>query len=108
MSFMEPQITDKQDWFEIDTDNGIWYVPFNIPNCRVTDALACVENEDEDTIQELLLYTEGTELNEVTVVHGYGVRLSADGYMDCTEWDIFTNKREAMRAYRELQEEEGE
>ena len=105
MAFMEPEMTIKLDWLELDTNYGLTWLPADVPNCSLEDALACLDNEDEATIRELLQYTEGTELHEIRVLRGYGVRLSAPGYLDCTHWDVFTNKREAERAYRELERE---
>lgn len=106
MAFMEAEITRKQRWYSIDTDMGAWFIPTDVPNCTEAEALACVDEEDGDTIKELLRYTEGRELNEVSVLVGYGVRLSAPGYMDCTDWEVYTNKREALRAARDLEEDD--
>src|SRR5262245_11562047 len=33
---------------------------------------------------------------EVTLIRGHGVRLSAPGYLDCTEWVVFESEGEAL------------
>ena len=83
MSFMEAQITDKQWWLLIDGPCGVEALP---------------ENDLSD-------YTENHEAYSAELVHGYGVRSSAPEYLDCTPWAVYTNKREAMRAYRDEQRE---
>lgn len=84
MSFMEAVITEKMTWFEVDTKHdGIVYLPSDV--CSESDALEAADGEPE----------------RVKVVRGYGVQSSAPGYLDCTPWTVYSNKREAMRAYRE-------
>lgn len=102
MAFMEPVITSKIDWLSLDTNCGIYFVPLADANVNREQALQCLDNDDKETIKELLVYTEGTELHEVEIIHGYGIRLSANGYMDCTDWGVYANKREAIKALREL------
>lgn len=34
--------------------------------------------------------------NTVEKIEGYGVRLSASGYLDCTEWSVFDTEIEAV------------
>lgn len=36
---------------------------------------------------------------------GYGVRLSAPGYLDCTEWEVFDTEAEADAMAKELESE---
>ncbi len=110
MSFMEAQMTYKTRWYSIETDCGTWFVETCDVNCTEAEAVAALDAEDADTVKELVQYTEGTEIVEpITVIVGYGVRASAPGYTDCTDWDVYTNKREAIKAYNELcRELEGE
>lgn len=75
MAFMQAQITSKQAWVEIETsDGGTTYV---------------LESDAHDTLQG----DEGSEA--VGMVSGYGARLSAPGYMDCTDWAVFDTVQEA-------------
>ena len=55
--------------------------------------------DDEPKIVQLLRdYLEGNRVFSVQEREGYGARLSAQGYMDCTEWAVFDTEEEA-RAY---------
>ena len=94
MAFMEPQITSKEPWYRVETTAGTWWVP--------ADLVGSVRSASD-----LRDYVEG-EPQEWSPVKGYGVRLSAPGYMDATEWEVYTNKREAEARYRELEEEQRE
>lgn len=38
----------------------------------------------------------------VSKIKGYGARLSASGYLDCTEWSVFKTKREAIEHLLEI------
>lgn len=100
MSHMEVEITHKQHWYKVSTDRGTWYVPDDVPTKSRDDILnAFGESENSGTLDEMLTYIEGTEIIEaITIMYGYGVRLSAPGYLDCTGWDIYTNKRDALKA----------
>lgn len=40
-------------------------------------------------------------LSEIQVISGYGVRSTAPGYMDCTDWQVFDSLEEAEEAFRE-------
>ena len=45
----------------------------------------------------------------IEIKKGYGVRLSARGYMDSTDWEVYGSKAEALKRARELaREAEGE
>lgn len=77
MSFMEPQVTGKTKWYQVDTDNGI--VSYPADNFTTTDV--ALENDVED--------------EDVNTVVGYGARMSAPGYLDCTEWVVFDTAEEA-------------
>jgi hypothetical protein len=105
MAFMRPEVTDKQEWAEVETNSGTWWVPFDILSSSET------ESARRGDFEPLLQYTEGTEAyNEQSgIKKGYGVRLSAPGYMDATDWEIYGAKKEALKRARELaREAEGE
>jgi hypothetical protein len=40
------------------------------------------------------MYVE-SDAEVLETVFGYGVRLSASGYLDCTEWEVFDTEAEA-------------
>jgi hypothetical protein len=68
MAFMERE-TLLTDWFEVDTTMGTCWVPTDVAH--------------EDALDD---FVEG-EIHEVTRRDQcWGARLSAPGYMDCTDW----------------------
>ncbi len=109
MAFMNSEVLDKQLWLAVDTAQGIWNIPDDLFNAA--DIRKILDNPSAlyDAIGE---YTEAFKPDHIygaELIRAYGVRLSAAGYMDCTEWEIFTNKREALQRARELdRESEGE
>lgn len=80
--FMQPEIIE-QDWYRVETSDGTWWVPDD-----------CVGNIIED-LEEFASYVEGKP-QSYEKVHGFGARLSAPGYMDCTEWCVFKTEEEAV------------
>lgn len=85
MAFMEPEITEKQYWYQVDGHMGISNYP-----CDYFSRNEAKEAYGKDKVWN------------VKKLKAYGVRLSASGYLDCTEWNIYSNKREATRAAKEL------
>jgi hypothetical protein len=101
MAFMEPEVTGKDEWAEVETNSGTWWVPFDI--LSKSEA----ESARRGDFEPLLQYTEGTQVysDQSSIRKGYGVRLSAPGYMDATEWEVYGSLKEAKRRARELVEE---
>ncbi len=84
MSFMQRQITPQQPWWEVETTSGTFFVDKSLCGIRgVND------------------YVEGKVLS-VSHTVGYGARLSAPGYMDCTEWCVFSTPEEAKNYLDEM------
>lgn len=106
MSFMEVEITEKQNWYEVDGPAGTEYIPFDL--ARVCNLKAWNKSGNPEVPNELHAYCENTRAWEIKVISGYGVRLSAPGYMDCTEWAVFETLEEAEEHASELDEENGE
>lgn len=98
MAFMEPEVLAKQEWAEIETNNGTSWVPLDVPSASE------VASARRGDFEPLLKYTEGTKVynDQSRFRKGYGVRLSAPGYMDATEWEVYGSKKEALRRAREL------
>lgn len=99
MGFMEQQI-EFGKWVIVDGNCGGECIPFDI--CPIPDC-----GEDEDSADYLARvfpilrdYVESTRLHSVAVREGWGARLSAPGYLDCTEWSVFDSEQEA-REYLE-------
>ena len=111
MPFMEPQITNKMDWLAID-GNGIEYLPEDIVDTRRIRKLLKIEDAEAlDLIIEQIIWSmikdyvrvhSPAEIDSVEVITGYGVRLSAPGYMDCTDWEVYRSLWEANNRAREL------
>lgn len=80
--FMKPQII-RDRWFKCETTHGTEFVQQDL-----------IGKTTRPTKKELEPYLEG-KLESVSVLDGYGARLSAPGYLDCTEWLVFDTKEEA-------------
>jgi len=104
MAFMQPEITEKQEWAEVETNAGTWWIPFDV--LSTSEAQSARHGDFEP----LLKYTEGTKIydDQSSVKKGYGVRLSAPGYMDATDWEIYSNLKDAKKRAREMAEEDEE
>lgn len=86
MSFMKPQIV-QDHYFDISTSEGTFWLP----------AYALGENPDAETFQDHC----GGEYLGHELIYGWGARLSAPGYMDCTDWCVFDTEDEAREYLRE-------
>jgi len=91
MSFMEVYTTDKVWWNLIEGDNGGTVVPFD-----------AVGKLTKKTARD---YYDGNEVYSVEHIQGYGCHLSASGYMDQTEWEVFSSKAAMLKRARELERE---
>ena len=86
--FMEAEVTDKQPWLEIDGHGGTEWAPLlYISRAEAIKGYTSIHGKP---------WT-------VRTVNGYGVRMQAPGYMDATEWEVYTNQREALRRAREME-----
>jgi hypothetical protein len=103
MAFMEPQIEQGQ-WYEIDTDNGTEFIPADLLN--KADGLTIGQSADMadpswETVADLIHpYCVGNP-QSIKLITGWGARLSAPGYMDCTEWAVFETEQEARDYLRD-------
>jgi hypothetical protein len=103
MSFMQRQITDKVGWIEISTFNGTCFVPAMdvsqdiIDYCNSDSADIC--EIPQDIRVEVSAFIECIDdsyhIDGVEYIEGHGARLSAPGYMDCTDWSVFDTVEEA-------------
>jgi len=110
MAFMEPEYI-KDDFIEIETDSGTWFVPEScsgIPRewMFVSNRYRIV-NLGDDGFKNIAAfygdYVGGGPKSIITVsyiANQVGCRLSAPGYLDCTEWSVFDTIQEA-RAFIE-------
>lgn len=88
MGAMKPEIVGPTDWWEVETNQGTYWV-----QCEF------VGYKDDVNAMKLLDYLPDTQLTS-DILHwefksGYGARLSMPGYLDCTEWAVFDSEQEA-------------
>jgi hypothetical protein len=111
MEFMKKEVTNHQWWIEIDGTQGITFVPYDVlSKDEITIAETCEDilEDAEDTVDVASVfggYYEGT-VQSVTCRQGFGARLSAPGYLDCTEWTVFDTAKEAQSFLTEQDEED--
>jgi hypothetical protein len=98
--FMQRQLTGNENWLRVETRQGTEFI-------RIADTSLFVRNSDcisqpltdderEATIDKIRDYVEGTPESWENI-KGYGARLSAPGYLDCTEWTVFDTREEAEK-----------
>jgi hypothetical protein len=93
MSFMQQQIIwDK--WYEVETAHGTWFLPQD-----VIGKLSLNWRNWKRNVAKVLPYLEiwrADQVYSIARTKGYGARLSAPGYLDCTEWSVFPTEEEAQ------------
>jgi hypothetical protein len=75
-------------WYEIDGNEGITFVPQDVVHSPGHYTMSPSKEDVQD-------YYSGTRIDSIRVVDGYGARLSMPGYLDCTEWSVFSTKEQA-------------
>lgn len=103
MSFMKPEIWQCQ-YYEVETTHGTEIVPVEV--CGVLDCSELSEDDyDSHVWPDLLIehfgdYIEG-EPHNAELKTGWLYRLSAPGYMDCTDTGSADTESEAIEALLE-------
>ena len=109
--FMQHQITGNENWLRVETTHGTEFVPSGQLSLfvRNSDCPSQPLTEDEHAEYEGMIrdYTEGT-IQSWENIKGYGARLSAPGYLDCTEWTVFDTEEEAREYLEENYPEDEE
>ena len=111
--FMPPQIEYADDWLTIDTDNGSFVLPGDLASESMRRAAAYDTDPSDnwnDTVSEIYRAASLADVRQycpesvesvesvesIEIAQGYFCRLSAPGYLDCTEWSgPFETLREA-------------
>lgn len=116
MPFMQKQVTRKQNWVRVETTQGTEFISIADTSLFVRNSETLTHPMSEsarfDAVTEIQQYTDG-EPESWENIQGYGARLSAPGYMDCTEWAVFDTGAEAWDYLEEMypdengEEEEG-
>lgn len=115
MAFQIPQFTQLTDWLIVDTKYGTEILP--LPDLGTTkeeilEYVSKYEDEEEGYLdvardfsdhfsQFVNPFLEDDLLFSAEVETGYGARLSAPGYMDCTEWTIHSSPTAAINYIRD-------
>jgi hypothetical protein len=98
MAHLQKQITVKQAWVEVETDNGTEYLDAATLGLMVRDSQnnthPLTDKQREQIISKMSQYVQGT-IQEWKTIRGYGARMSAPGYLDCTDWTVFETAEEA-------------
>jgi hypothetical protein len=109
MAFMQHQITAKCNWLKVETSQGTEFVAGNLVTVRDSEPKThpLSKAKREEYKKAIWEFTEG-EPESWENVQGYGARLSAPGYMDCTEWSVFDTYGEAREYLMETYGDEDE
>jgi hypothetical protein len=105
MGFMQRQIAGKQNWLRVETTQGTEFVSVGDSSLFVRDSCTqtqpMTEDERSATVAKIQQYTEGVPQSWENI-KGYGARLSAAGYLDCTEWTVYDTVQEARESLDEM------
>jgi hypothetical protein len=98
-NFMRQQVTGRENWLRVDTSHGIEFVRIADTSLFVRDSETVThpmtDAEHSDAVRKIQQFTDG-EPQSWENIKGYGARLSAPGYLDCTEWAVFETGEEAL------------
>ena len=109
---MEQQI-EHGLWLEIDGPCGVDVIPSDLVAGHWVWAIGDTHtppaedaSEDDKDAWALMCesvsdYTENRKIWSIHYRKGYGARLSAPGYMDCTLWSVFDTEDEAREYLRD-------
>lgn len=91
--FMQVEIESAAGALEVSTLDGTYYVPAGYASASDIDSLR--DYAPEGFHVKAPQFDENVEV--IVLESGYLARLSAPGYLDCTDWEYGTNKRELVR-----------
>jgi len=92
MSFMQKEITEKIWWLIADGTNGVECAPLDVFMTDIDKAFDEVErmtDEDDFTLVNDYFSCGASGMYSLEIAEGYGCRMSAPGYLDCTDWTVF-------------------
>jgi hypothetical protein len=135
MGFMKKQVEHGR-WYVVETTAGTEYVPADLIG-DVWDGIDVPDGQEvsDDDVHDMVVsarpeltteqaheegrrvwkgavaalreYCEG-RIQSVESVTGRGARMSAPGYMDCTEWAVFDSEEEANAHLDDMYGEDGD
>src|SRR5262249_14471531 len=96
MSFMQPQVVFGR-WLAVETRDGTEFIPADVVGPLPIELGATLDYESErwGELCEALRPCCVAEPEGVRLFEGYGARLSAPGFLDCTPWVVFETEKEA-------------
>ena len=103
-NFMQRQITGLQNWLRVETTHGTEFVRIADTSLFVRDSETVthpMSDEERETHRKDSHSTPKAEPQSWENIKGYGARLSAPGYLDCTEWTVFDTEDEARELPRQ-------
>jgi hypothetical protein len=101
MAFMQRQITGRQNWLRVETTHGTEFVNVFDTGLDLPASSNLADGVTEDNSSDVQRYCEG-KVQSWENIEGYGARLSAPGYLDCTEWNVYDTEQEAREALEEM------
>ncbi|MFZ1074781.1 MAG: hypothetical protein WAN50_00175 [Minisyncoccia bacterium] len=106
---METQVTGRESWVEVDTTQGIEFIRVADTSLFVRDSETQVQpltdTERDAYAKQIQAFCTGIVQSWKTI-RGYGVRQSAPGYLDCTDWTVYDTLDEANEAANEDSDED--
>jgi hypothetical protein len=84
--FMQQQVTNSRNWWRVDGCEGTMFF----------------DAEDFTKEQAAENYEFPQAIDSIELIVGFGARLSAPGYMDCTDWSVYPSLKEAQEALAEM------
>jgi hypothetical protein len=91
MPFMEPQI-EHGNWIVVDGPEGSEAIPADL----VGNDLEEYHGPLAPLPESLTMFCENRKAWDIKRIEGWGARLSAPGYLDCTPWTVFSSEKEAQ------------
>lgn len=112
MALMQIETTPRQTWLRVETrDGGITWLPVAELGLYVRNseqrAQPLTDKEFAAISARLCPYLDELPAEWENVM-GYGFRLSAPGYLDCTEWEVFAHKDQLEQRVSQENEQQGE
>ena len=104
-NFMQQQITQKMLGWEVDTNEGIYFVPedvLHVPGYLVPGQSIQENDIVFDSLAEHVQDYCASGIRSIEICKGYFARLSAPGYMDCTDWVCCKTVKEAREYLRSI------
>ena len=84
---MKPQVV-FDDWWKVGTEYGDCFVPYDVVGYNPKPV-------------DFHHFVHGRLCGDYEKVEGYGARMFAPGYTDCTDWALFDTEKEAWDYLKE-------